>query len=179
MNLRKSKLLIITSLLFVTCLFIFKSQNSKYDFEKKMHLENLSKSPFTKTKKLSKQERKKLELPPNAYNDELWELTMDPVLGRPRTENLFKVQEEQELLRSIRKEGVPGESPEMAWVQKGPNNISGRTKGVLWDPNDNLNQRVFAGGVSGGLFVNDEIGNPSSSWRMISGIPKNLSLIHI
>ena len=179
MNQRKSKLLIITSLLFVTCLFIFKSQNSKYDFEKKMHLENLSKSPFAKTKKLSKQERKKLELPPNAYNDELWELTMDPVLGRPRTENLFKVQEEQELLRSIRKEGVPGESPEMAWVQKGPNNISGRTKGVLWDPNDNLNQRVFAGGVSGGLFVNDEIGNPSSSWRMISGIPKNLPVSSI
>ena len=54
MNLRKPKLLIITSLLFVTCLFIFKSQNSKHDFEKKMHLENLSKSPFTKTKKLSK-----------------------------------------------------------------------------------------------------------------------------
>ena len=35
MNLRKPKLLIITSLLFITCLFIFKSQNSKYDFEKK------------------------------------------------------------------------------------------------------------------------------------------------
>ena len=53
-----------------------------------MHLENLSKSPFTKTKKLSKQERKKLELPPNSYNDELWELTMDPVLGSRGTRTL-------------------------------------------------------------------------------------------
>ena len=103
MNLRKRKLLIITSLLFVTCLFIFKSQNSKYDFEKKMHLENLSKSPFTKTKKLSKQERKKLELPPNAYNDELWELTMDPVLGRPRTENLFNGDDYQILFTASQK----------------------------------------------------------------------------
>ena len=60
MNLRKPKLLIITSLLFVTCLFIFKSQNSKYDFEKKMHLENLSKSPFTKQKNLVNKKEKSL-----------------------------------------------------------------------------------------------------------------------
>ena len=124
MNSIKPKLIIITFLVFIAYLFIFNNQNSNYVFEKNLHLENLSKSPFTKTKNLSKQERKKLELPPNAYNDELWELTMDPVLGRPRTENLFQIQEEQELLRSIRKEGVPGESPEMAWVQKGPNNFS-------------------------------------------------------
>ena len=169
----KSKYLIITLSALVTCLFIFLNQNGEYDFEKKMHIKNLEKSPYAKIKNLSKKERKELELPPNAYNDELWELTMDPILGRPLIENLFRVQEEQEVQRSIRKEGVPGESPEMAWVQKGPNNISGRTKGVLWDPNDNLNQRVFAGGVSGGLFVNDEIGNPSSSWRMISGIPRS------
>ena len=175
----KSKYLIITLSALVTCLFIFLNQNGEYDFEKKMHIKNLEKSPYAKIKNLSKKERKELELPPNAYNDELWELTMDPILGRPLIENLFRVQEEQEVQRSIRKEGVPGESPEMAWVQKGPNNISGRTKGVLWDPNDNLNQRVFAGGVSGGLFVNDEIGNPSSSWRMISGIPKNLPVSSI
>ena len=170
----KSKHLIITLSIMIMCLFVFQNQNGEYDFKKKMHIKNLKKSPYTKIKNLSKKERKELELPPNAYNDELWELTMDPVLGRPLIENLFRVQEQQEVQRSIRKEGVPGESPEMAWIQKGPNNISGRTKGVLWDPNDNLNQRVFAGGVSGGLFVNDEIGNPSSSWRMISGIPKNL-----
>ena len=175
----KSKHLIITLSIMIMCLFVFQNQNGEYDFKKKMHIKNLKKSPYTKIKNLSKKERKELELPPNAYNDELWELTMDPVLGRPLIENLFRVQEQQEVQRSIRKEGVPGESPEMAWIQKGPNNISGRTKGVLWDPNDNLNQRVFAGGVSGGLFVNDEIGNPSSSWRMISGIPKNLPVSSI
>ena len=175
----KSKHLIITLSIMIMCLFVFQNQNGEYDFKKKKHIENLKKSPYAKFKNLSKKERKELELPPNAYNDELWELTMDPVLGRPLIENLFRVQEQQEVQRSIRKEGVPGESPEMAWIQKGPNNISGRTKGVLWDPNDNLNQRVFAGGVSGGLFVNDEIGNPSSSWRMISGIPKNLPVSSI
>ena len=125
MKSNKSKHLIITLSIMIMCLFVFQNQNGEYDFKKKMHIKNLKKSPYTKIKNLSKKERKELELPPNAYNDELWELTMDPVLGRPLIENLFRVQEQQEVQRSIRKEGVPGESPEMAWIQKSQNNISG------------------------------------------------------
>ena len=36
-------------------------------------------------------ERKDLQLPPNPYNERLWELTMDPVLGRPRSENIYQI----------------------------------------------------------------------------------------
>ena len=66
-----------------------------------LHKENLDKSPFKKHKKLTKSERKELQLPPNAYNDRIWELTMDPVLGRPKTENLFQIQEDLKLMAEI------------------------------------------------------------------------------
>ena len=46
-------------------------------------------------------------------------------------------------------------------------------------PNDSSNNRFFAGGVSGGLFVNDNIGDPQSVWKMINGIPKNLPVSSI
>ena len=107
-----------------------------YDSIRTLHKQNLEKSPFKNTKKLSKSERKELQLPPNPYNERLWELTMDPVLGRPRTENLYQIQDElyQKSLYPV--EGVPGENPDMAWVARGPSNVAGRTNGMMFDPND-------------------------------------------
>ncbi|MEZ7929880.1 MAG: hypothetical protein QMC12_05375, partial [Flavobacteriales bacterium] len=127
-------------------------QNIDYNSVRELHKDNLEKSPFKSTKKLNKKERKKLQIPPNAYNDRLWELTMDPVLGRPSTENIFLIQEELEKVSKIKKPGVPGENPDMAWVPRGPTNIAGRTNGMMFDPNDSTNKKVFAGGVSGGIF---------------------------
>ena len=42
-----------------------------------------------------------------------------------------------------------------------------------------LIKRVFAGGVSGGLFLNEDVGNPNSEWKMIEGIPRNLAVSSI
>ena len=40
----------------------------------------------------------------------------------------------------------------MSWIQRGPINVGGRTKGIMFDPNDPTNETVFAGGVSGGIL---------------------------
>ena len=147
-----------------------------YNSIRELHKKNLEKSPFKKNKKLTKSQRKELQLPPNAYNDRIWELTMDPVLGRPKTENLFQIQEDLRLIDENKIQGVPGENPDMAWIPRGPTNIGGRTNGIMFDPNDSSNKRVFAGGVSGGIFVNDNIEDEESEWRMIEGIPRNLPI---
>jgi len=61
------------------------------------------------------------------------------------------------------------------WVERGPNNVGGRTRMVMYDPNDATHKRVFAGGVSGGLWVNDDITDVNSSWTQV-GIDDNLSV---
>ena len=147
-----------------------------YNSIRVLHEENLRKSPFNNVKKLTKKQRKQLQIPPNAYNDRLWELTMDPVLGRPKTENIFLIQEELAQLSENKIPGVPGENPDMAWVPRGPTNIAGRTNGMMFDPNDSSNKRVFAGGVSGGIFVNDNIEDAESEWKMVEGVPRNLPI---
>ena len=76
-------------------------------------------------------------------------------------------------------DGVPGQSEEMKWIKRGPINVGGRTKPAMFDPNDSSNKKVFAGGVSGGLFVNNDISDPESEWQMIPGIPKNLAVSSI
>ena len=150
--------------------------NIDYDLVRELHTINLEKSPFKKTKKLTKKERKELQIPPNAHNDRLWELTMDPVLGRPKTENIFLIQEKLDQLSKNKEPGVPGENPDMAWVARGPSNIAGRTNGIMFDPNDSSNKRVFAGGVSGGIFMNENIEDAESEWKMIEGVPRNLPI---
>ena len=65
----------------------------------------------------------------------------------------------------------------MAWIPRGPSNIAGRTNGMMFDPNDSSNKRVFAGGVSGGIFVNDNIEDVDSEWKMVEGVPRNLPIL--
>ena len=64
-------------------------------------------------------------------------------------------------------------------IKRGPTNVGGRTKTAMFDPNDSSNKKVFAGGVSGGLFVNEDISDADSEWKMIEGIPKNLAVSSI
>ena len=54
------------------------------------------------------------------------------------------------------------------WKERGPDNVGGRTRAILWDPNDPTNRRVFAAGVSGGIWVNDNVLDPNSSWRAVN-----------
>ncbi|MBT8261020.1 MAG: hypothetical protein KJN82_06880, partial [Bacteroidia bacterium] len=45
----------------------------------------------------------------------------------------------------------------------------------MFDPNDSTNETVFAGGVSGGLWKNQNISNPNSTWTRVD-VPTNLAV---
>ncbi|NER13090.1 T9SS type A sorting domain-containing protein [Leptobacterium flavescens] len=143
------------------------------------HREFLKNSPYKDSRYLSKKDRKAKGLPPNAYFEQLWDRTIDPNLGYPDHRGALAIQhqliEEAKLVR----QGVPGDSPGNAWVERGPNNFGGRTRAIMFDPNDANNQRVFAGGVSGGLWVNEDITDEDSSWTLIDGVPENIAVSQI
>ena len=158
--------------------------------KRSLHSEYLKNSPFSESKKLTKSKRRSLELPPNSYYERMWELSLNPATGRPEPEKLFKVQKElrdkrtaierDELTGIARKSAVPGENEEMKWIQRGPINVGGRTKAMMFDPNDQTNETVYTGGVSGGLFKNNKISDPNSAWELITkNIPQNLALSSI
>ncbi|CAN1555757.1 Secretion system C-terminal sorting domain [Flavobacteriaceae bacterium] len=134
-------------------------------------------SPFKKTILLSKNERKENGLPPNKYYESEWELTMSPTLGRPTTENLEVVKEnlKRERQRMLATGRVPGDDVNNSWVERGPSNVGGRTRAIMYDPNDATRETVFAGGVSGGLWKNTAISNANSQWTRVN-IPENLNV---
>ena len=164
--------LIISSIFLLILSVNFDSLSINY--KRSVHKENLENSPFKETYNLSKEERRKIELPPNKYSEKMWELSMNPMEGKPNPEKLFELQYELRKNRFNSKKSplVPGESSEMKWKERGPGNVGGRTKGLMFDPNDTSSETVFAGGVSGGLFKNTNISSQSSTWEHITkGIP--------
>lgn len=183
----KRKLLAIASLatlaIVVMVLTTTNDENStKAEELRQQHLSHLENSPFKETLQLTREERKAQGLPPNAYNEQMWELTMDPSTGRPMPERLINLQEEINSQRQLLARGVGGEGAN-PWENRGPNNQGGRTRGIMFDPNDinNANPaddytRVFAGGVSGGLWVNEDITDPMMSWTLVPGIGANISV---
>ena len=168
--------LFLALMLIIVSMIIYYGNIHKSDVEKlrDQHQYSLDNSPFKKSKSLSKKERIRLGLPPNAYNEQMWELTMDPATGRPMPERVEKLQQE---LRNNRSENRGGGGDDFSeWTERGPNNIGGRTRGVMFDPNDADHNRVFAGGVSGGLWVNEDITDADSQWTLVPGIGANISV---
>jgi len=132
--------------------------------------------PYNKRMHLSKKERKSLGLPPNAYFDQEYLNEINPNTGRTHPENILEVQKKLNLEESQRR--VPGDRADNPWLERGPNNVAGRTRVVLFDPNDETHKRVFAGGVNGGLWVNNDITDEAASWEQV-GISENLAVTDI
>jgi len=141
------------------------------------HENYLKNSPFKNTLQLSKKERKAMGIPPKKYYEMEYELTMNPETGRPTPENLIQIRanlkrEREEALALGR---VPGDASDNSWVERGPNNVGGRVRGLMFDPNDATFKTVFAGGVSGGLWKNTDITNAATPWTRVN-IPENLAV---
>ncbi|WP_298780621.1 PA domain-containing protein [uncultured Polaribacter sp.] len=144
---------------------------------KSVHKKNIEQNPFKETLKLSKLERKAQGLTPNKYNEEQWILTMNPELGRPTPIKVAEIQKEL-LQKSNNYSRTPGDDIDNMWINRGPNNVGGRTRALMFDPNDATDETVFAGGVSGGLWKNSNISNENSVWERV-GIPENLAVSSI
>ncbi len=143
---------------------------------RKKHAAFLKNSPYNKTLKLTEEEREEAGIPPNKYYESEWELTMSPSQGRPLTENLDLVRKDLEAKRKLALlSRTPGDANDNNWVERGPTNVGGRTRAVMFDPNDTTNETAYAGGVSGGLWKNTNISNPNSVWTRVS-IPENLAV---
>lgn len=171
----------------IGCALYFSLSNNStetlMDQKRKKHEKFLAESPFNETKNLSKSERKKLGLPPNAFYEREWELTLNPEIGSPTPYQVDMEKIYNEALVDNLGKLTPGNA-NSPWIERGPLDIGGRTHVVFYDPNDvGANNggngdynRIFAGAVSGGLWVNDDITDPQSEWRIIPGVASNLNV---
>ena len=112
-------------------------------------------------------------------------MTVDPATGTVPRERLYQAYLET---RSLMKQ----KSTELTvnWTSY-PADMGGRTRAIMYDTNDPPHHKVWAGGVTGGLWYNTNITDASQSWvpvgdfwptlaiRCITYDPNNPSVIYI
>jgi len=102
-----------------------------------------------------------------------FEMTKDPALGYPPVERMYRALEEiQSLKAGLKTAAVPN----FNWTEMGPDNAGGRTRAVMFDPNDPEGKKVWAGGVTGGMWFNNDITQPESRWTKVQGFIDNLTV---
>ena len=171
----------ITLLSFVavsTCFTIFLiyseygwNDNAKNRLEFEEYLRN---HPFNQKEILTPAEWKK-KLPkkdrPDLAMEQDFFMTMDPELKRVPKERLIIAYEyADELRKSLHRRNTS------AWTEHGPNNVAGRTRAIMFDPNDITNKKVWAGGVSGGLWFTTDITSSSPTWTKVDDFWDNMAV---
>ena len=99
-------------------------------------------------------------------------MIVDPVEKRVPTERLLKSFETTQTLISQR--STKGTDP-LEWEIQ-PSVMGGRTRAMLWDPNDPTGNKVWGGSVTGGLWYNDNITLAISQWQSVDAFWSNLSV---
>jgi len=173
----KQKLLLLTiAILSITFIYNYATKESPTEKLRKQHAAFLASHPYNETLELTKSERKAKGIPPNKYFEQEYLNEINPATGRTHKRELLQL---QAILNAERlEERAPGDAVNNPWVERGPDNVGGRTRALLFDPNDPTQETVYAGGVSGGLWKNTNISDINSVWSYV-GISENLSVSSI
>ncbi len=158
----------------ITSVFTYTNNSSKTHIEQ-LYQSNLDKLNDSKNlshdqmKNLSKRDR------PNLAFIQDYEMTMDPALGYPPIERRMIAFKEIQRLRTLKVEEFAAIS-NVQWVERGPSSVSGRIRGLMFDPNDGTSKKVWAGGIGGGLWFNNDIINGQSQWQIVDDMMANLAI---
>lgn len=99
-------------------------------------------------------------------------MTHDPRTNTVPKERLLYAFEVAEAKRAQR----AGDAIPIYWEERGPNNVGGRTRGLIIDANDPTGRTVWAGGVAGGLWRTNDIDAGTPSWTNIDDFFDNLAI---
>ncbi|MFY0628759.1 MAG: T9SS type A sorting domain-containing protein [Flavobacteriaceae bacterium] len=162
---KKKLLLLGLTIVFAGGLF-FVTNTEKNSEEKRRaeFAEFLKNHEYSKRKLMTKEELKaipKADRPDLAFEQDFLR-TIDPVTHELNREGLLEsiklANELQEETRTV----------DFTWESRGPRDVSGRTRAVMFDPNDVNNERIFAGGVGGGIWMNTDVTDENISWTQVA-----------
>ncbi|MFO8130175.1 MAG: T9SS type A sorting domain-containing protein [Bacteroidales bacterium] len=113
----------------------------------------------------SKMDRPDLAAMQNYY------MIMDPELKRVPTGRLKEAYLKKEKIL----QEYSSHRSSIQWDPKGAN-MGGRTRAIMYDPNDPDHEKIWAGAVTGGLWYNNDITDPLNAWVPVGDFWDNLSI---
>ncbi len=118
-------------------------------------------------KKISKRDR-----PDLAFEQDFLK-TIDPHTKKLHKDRLLKAISESKKNRYNKR------TVTFNWESRGPKKVAGRTRAIMFDPNDVTNKKVYAGGVGGGIWKNNDITDANSTWIQVYPEMSNFSISSI
>ncbi len=173
---KKKVLLLTISIFSIALVYDYTTEESATEKLRKKHTTFLESHPYNQTLELTKSQRKAKGIPPNKYFEQEYLNEINPATGRTHKRELQQLQVALNTERLALR--APGDDLSNSWVERGPDNVGGRTRALVFDPNDATQETVYAGGVSGGLWKNTQISDVNSVWTYV-GISENLSISSI
>ncbi len=159
----------IALLLGLTVVFYFQSGNNNL---KRNNYESFLHKQYRNFTKQVKDKNAEVDNPEQAAFQN-YIMTLDPALGRVPTERLYPAfLQKQRIVKQKRT------AKDLTWHNI-PSNMGGRTRALMWDPNDPQGKKVWAGSVTGGLWYNNDITDSLSKWIPVSDFWDNLSVSSI
>jgi len=98
--------------------------------------------------------------------------TMDPVERRVPQERLVQAHQQ---IKEMQAQNQYKNTEGLVW-ENIPSNMGGRTRSLMWDPNSNTGNRVWAGSVTGGIWYNNDITDANSPWQAVDDFLPSLSI---
>lgn len=156
--------------------------NSKVNKKYLKHIQDIT-NTFQKNLKFAKEHNQK---PPDEYYVQDFIATMDPETGTINNQNYvdlerkvengkFQAQQNLKIFNGSRG-GTANKSITNLWIERGPYSVGGRVRGIMFDPNDSTGKKVWAGGVSGGLWYNNDITDANSEWTLVDAFWSNTTV---
>ncbi|MEO6133042.1 MAG: PKD domain-containing protein [Saprospiraceae bacterium] len=115
-----------------------------------------------------------------AIEDRLF-TTADVDSGKIPYDKLFKAIDEgqRRLDHPSRSRSMPGSIANPNWHERGPSNRGGRTRAIMIDESDPNRNRIWIGGVSGGLWRTEDITKANPKWNKLGLYFESLSISDI
>ena len=134
----------------------------------------LAQHPYAQRAPMTEEEIKALPKMdrPDLAAEQNFLLTMDPVTRTVPIEQLFEANRRATAYK--RSQGGPLVTG--AWEERGPNNVGGRTRAIMFDPNDVESKKVWAGGVGGGLWFTEDITDEDAEWSNVNDFWANIAI---
>ena len=102
-----------------------------------------------------------------------FDMTRDP------STNDVPVERALQAFGQVKKDFQAKAIPGVTWTERGPDNVGGRTRAIMFDPNDGTSRTVWAGGVGGGLWYNTDITSASTVWQNVDDFWANIAVTTI
>ncbi len=128
--------------------------------------------PYNNRPRMSKKEWKKKYAKkdrPDLAAEQNFLMTLDPATRNVPRERLIQAFERADITKMFRTVNIE-------WNEHGPDNVGGRTRAVMFDPNDSEGKKFWAGGVTGGLWYTDDITLTDPSWNKINDFWDNVAV---